>query len=380
MKGRRKYSLEFREQAVNRTLSGSFTIKEVANSLEISYFILRQWRAEYLKKRETELPLTDKQLKESEELKRLRKENVRLKDENSNLKKVCRHAFPRTECRLKFMELNRLEHTIKSMARTLGVSRSGYYKYLNRNKDRSVAPELTNFLQEKWLKSCKNYGFKRLFQEVKNSDLPYGARKVRKAMKLCKISGKQNKRFRPLTTDSKHGGRTAPDLVQRKFHPKEQNRIWVSDVTFIRTSFGWGYLCLILDLYSRKAVGWLLSDRNDSQLVCDTISKAVLSRNPRKGLIFHSDRGSNFCSKETRKLLIANGIRRSNSRKGNCWDNAVAESFFSSLKREIKFNTFYNIEEAERFLFDFIEVYYNRFRLHSTLGYMSPEEFERNIA
>ncbi len=115
----------------------------------------------------------------------------------------------------------------------------------------------------------------------------------------------------------------------------------------------------------------LLSDRNDSQLVCDTILKAVLSRNPRKGLIFHSDRGSNFCSKETRRLLIANGIRRSNSRKGNCWDNAVAESFFSSLKREIEYNTFYNIEEAEHLLFDFIEVYYNRFRFHSTLGYIN---------
>ncbi len=143
-------------------------------------------------------------------------------------------------------------------------------------------------------------------------------------MKLCKISGKQSKRFIPLTTDSKHGGRTAPDLVQRKFHPKIQNRIWVSDVTFIRTAFGWSYLCVILDLYSRKAVGWSLSNRNDSRLVCDTVSKAVLSRNPWKGLIFHSDRGSNFCSKETRRLLIANGIRRSNSRKGNCWDNAVA--------------------------------------------------------
>ncbi|WP_025182473.1 IS3 family transposase, partial [Leptospira interrogans] len=149
---------------------------------------------------------------------------------------------------------------------------------------------------------------------------------------------------------------------------------------FIRTSFGWSYLCVILDLYSRKTVGWSLSDRNDSQLVCDTILKAVLSRNPRKGLIFHSDRGSNFCSKETRRLLIANGIRRSNSRKGNCWDNAVAESFFSSLKREIEYNTFYNIEEAKHLLFDFIEVYYNRFRFHSTLGYMSPEDFETNIA
>lgn len=281
---------------------------------------------------------------------------------------------------MKFMESNCLEHTIESMARVLGVSRSGYYKYLKRNKAEVDISELTNFLQEKWLKSRKNYGFKRLFQEVKNSNLPYGARKVRKAMKLCKISGKQSKRFIPLTTDSKHGGRTAPDLVQRKFHPKIQNRIWVSDVTFIRMSFGWSYLCVILDLYSRKAVGWSLSNRNDSRLVCDTVSKAVLSRNPRKGLIFHSDRGSNFCSKETRRLLIANGIRRSNSRKGNCWDNAVAESFFSSLKREIEFNTFFNIEEAERFLFDFIEVYYNRSRSHSTLGYMSPEEFERNIA
>ncbi|WP_148263387.1 IS3 family transposase [Leptospira interrogans] len=380
MKGRRKYSLEFREQAVNRTLSGSFTIKEVAESLGVSYFVLRQWKAEHLKKKETEQPLPDKQLKESEELKRLRKENLRLKDENANLKKVCGHAFPRTESRLKFMKSNCLEHSIGSMARVLGVSRSGYYKYLNRHKDRSVAPELTNFLQEKWLKSRKNYGFKRLFQEVKKSNLPYGARKVRKAMKHCKISGKQRKQFRPLTTNSKHGGRIAPDLVQRKFHPNEQNRIWVSDVTFIRTSFGWSYLCVILDLYSRKTVGWSLSDRNDSQLVCDTVLKAVLSRNPRKGLIFHSDRGSNFCSKETRRLLITNGIRRSNSRKGNCWDNAVAESFFSYLKREIEYNTFYNIEEAEHLLFDFIEVYYNRFRFHSTLGYISPEEFETNIA
>ncbi|WP_139325161.1 IS3-like element IS1501 family transposase [Leptospira interrogans] len=380
MKGRRKYSPEFREQAVNRTLNGSFTIKEVAESLGVSYFVLRQWKAEHLKKKETEQPLPDKQLKESEELKRLRKENVRLKDENANLKKVCGHAFPRTESRLKFMKSNCLEHSIGSMARVLGVSRSGYYKYLNRHKDRSVAPDLTNFLQEKWLKSRKNYGFKRLFQEVKKSNLPYGARKVRKAMKHCKISGKQRKQFRPLTTNSKHGGRIAPDLVQRKFHPNEQNRIWVSDVTFIRTSFGWSYLCVILDLYSRKTVGWSLSDRNDSQLVCDTVLKAVLSRNLRKGLIFHSDRGSNFCSKETRRLLIANGIRRSNSRKGNCWDNAVAESFFSSLKREIEYNTFYNIEEAEHLLFDFIEVYYNRFRFHSTLAYMSPEEFETNIA
>ncbi|EMS81954.1 integrase core domain protein [Leptospira noguchii str. Cascata] len=140
------------------------------------------------------------------------------------------------------------------------------------------------------------------------------------------------------------------------------------------------YLCVILDLYSRKVVGWSISNSNDSKLVCTALSKAIECRNPPKGLVFHSDRGSNYCSYETRKYLLSNKIRRSNSRKGNCWDNAVAESFFGSLKREMEFNYFYKIQEAEELLFDHIEVYYNRQRSHSSLDFVSPVQFEVNAA
>jgi transposase InsO family protein len=133
---------------------------------------------------------------------------------------------------------------------------------------------------------------------------------------------------------------------------------------------------VILDLYSRKVVSWKLSTRNDSELIVGAITLAIDSRNPSKGLIFHTDRGSNYCSGEVRKILANNRIRRSNSRKGNCWDNAVAESFFATLKREIEFNVFQNLKDAKNNIFDYIEVFYNRQRSHSFLGYVSPEKFE----
>ncbi|MBW9231293.1 IS3 family transposase [Leptospira santarosai] len=382
MSKRSKYSPEFKEQAIKRTLSGSFTIKEVSRSLGISYFVLRQWRAEYMKKSEEQLPLTDKQLKESEELKKLRKENLKLKEEVTIPKKVCSHAFPRTKSRLMFMETHRFAFSIRSMANVLEVSRSGFYQFLKRSKNEleKYNPELVEFIKETWLTNRKNYGLVRLLREVKKVYSIYGARTVRKVMKLCEIRGKQEKRFRIATTNSNHGNRVAPDLVQRNFKPNQKNRIWVSDITFLRSSLGWIYLCVILDLYSRKVVGWSISNANDSKLVCTALSKAIECRNPPKGLVFHSDRGSNYCSNETRKYLLSNKIRRSNSRKGNCWDNAVAESFFGSLKREIEFNYFYRIQEAQELLFDHIEVYYNRQRSHSFLGYVSPVEFEECAA
>ncbi|WP_122952332.1 IS3 family transposase [Leptospira noguchii] len=377
-----KYSPEFKEQAVKRTLSGSFTIKEVAESLGISYFVLRQWRTENLKKSEQQNPPTDKQLKEIEELKKLRKENQKLKEENAIPKKVCSHAFERTKSRLMFMETHRFEFPIRSMANVLGVSRSGYYQFLKRSKNEleKYNPELVEFIRETWLTNRKNYGLVRLLREVKKVYSIYGARTVRKVMKLCEIRGKQEKRFRIATTNSNHGNQVAPDLVRRNFKANKKNRIWVSDITFLRSSLGWIYLCVILDLYSRKVVGWSISNANDSKLVCNALSKAIELRNPPKGLIFHSDRGSNYCSNETRKYLLVNKIRRSNSRRGNCWDNAVAESFFGSLKREMEYDYFYRIQEAEELLFDHIEVYYNRQRSHSYLDFVSPAEFEENAA
>ncbi|TGK17830.1 IS3 family transposase [Leptospira fluminis] len=378
-----KYSSEFKEQAVKRALTGSFTIKEVAKSLGISYFVLRQWKAAYVKKSEEEQnPPTDKQIKESEELRKLRKEIHRLKEENAILKKYFSHAFEGTKSRLEFMETYRGLFSVKSMARLFNVSRSRFYEYLKRRKNEldKYDPEFVKFLYETWKRHCENYGFLRLFRESKKLYPCYGARSVRKVMKLCKIKGKQEKRFRPFTTDSRHTGRIAPDLVGRGFKRSSKNEVWVSDVTYLPSSLGWLYLCVVLDLYSRKVVGWSLGLRNDSQLVKSALMKGIELRNPPKGLIFHSDRGSNYCSEETRKFLIANKIRRSNSRKANCWDNAVSESFFSTLKREIQYNYFYKLEDAKVTLFDYIEVYYNRQRLHSFIGYVSPVEFEEQVA
>ncbi|WP_156844504.1 IS3 family transposase [Leptospira wolffii] len=377
-----KYSPEFKEQAVKRTLSGSFTIKEVAESLGISYFVLRQWKAEYVKKSEEQNPPTDKQLKENEELKKLRKEVHRLREENAILKKYFSHAFEGTKSRLEFMENNRRLFSVKSMASLFNVSRSGFYEFVKRRKTaiEKYDPKFLKFIYDTWKDNDQNYGFLRLFREVKKVYPNYGARSVRKVMKLCGIKGKQEKRFRPFTTDSRHSKGIAPDLVVRNFKRASMNEVWVSDVTYLRSSLGWLYLCVVLDLYSRRVVGWSLGLRNDSDLVKSALLRGIELRNPPKGLIFHSDRGSNYCSKETRQLLMSNRIRRSNSRKGNCWDNAVSESFFSTLKREMKYNYFYRLEEAQATVFDYIEVYYNRRRLHSFLGYVSPVEFEEKAA
>lgn len=264
------------------------------------------------------------------------------------------------------------------MATFLEVSRSGFYDYVKRSKNPIGKLDLAfiNFVKETWKSSKQSYGLIRILNEVRSHSLGYGARKVKKAMNLLNIKGKQDKKFRISTTDSKHSKRIAPDLVQRKFQVEKKDEVWVSDITFIRCFAGWLYLCVILDLYSRKVVSWKISTRNDSELIVDALNQAINSRNPTKGLIFHTDRGSNYCSGEVRKVLVNNRIRRSNSRKGNCWDNAVAESFFATLKREIEFNVFQNLKDAKNNLFDYIELFYNRQRSHSFLGYVSPENFE----
>ena len=276
------------------------------------------------------------------------------------------------------MATYRKEFKVTSMATCLDVSRSGFYDYVKRLKNPigTLDIALIDFVKETWKSSKKNYGLIRILNKVKESSYECGARKVRKAMNLLGIQGKQDKKYRISTTDSKHSKRIAPDLVQRKFKVETRDEVWVSDVTFIKCFTGWLYLCVILDLYSRKVVSWKISMTNDSELIVDALNLAIISRNPSKRLIFHSDRGSNYCSNDVRKLLANNKIRRSNSRKGNCWDNAVAESFFATLKREIEFNVFQNLKDAKNNLFDYIEVFYNRQRSHSFLGYVSPEKFE----
>jgi transposase InsO family protein len=195
-------------------------------------------------------------------------------------------------------------------------------------------------------------------------------------MALADVKAKQKKKFK-VTTDSKHNLPVAPNLLDREFTVKEPNRVYVGDITYIWTQEGWLYLAIVLDLFSRQVVGWSMNQRMTKDLVKDALRMAYWRRKPAPGAIFHSDRGSQYCSKEFQSQLKAYQIISSMSRKGNCWDNAVAESFFGSLKTErVFFSNYRTRESARQDITDYIEMFYNSRRLHSHLGYLSPREFE----
>jgi transposase InsO family protein len=195
-------------------------------------------------------------------------------------------------------------------------------------------------------------------------------------MKLADVAAKQKKKFK-VTTDSKHNLPVAPNLLNRQFEVKEPDKVYVSDITYIWTHEGWLYLAVVIDLFSRQVVGWSMNKRMTSKLIMDALQMAIWRRSPSLGLVFHSDRGSQYCSNNFQKMLKTHGMVSSMSRKGNCWDNAVAESFFGSLKTErIFFANYSTRENARRDVVDYIEMFYNSNRRHSYLGYVSPKEFE----
>ncbi len=196
-------------------------------------------------------------------------------------------------------------------------------------------------------------------------------------MNLAGVAAKQKKKFK-VTTDSKHNLPVAPNLLDRQFKVKEPDQFYVSDITYIWTQEGWLYLAVVIDLFSRQVVGWSMSSRMKTDLVINALTMARWRRHPGARVIFHSDRGSQYCSKKFQKELKMYGMISSMSRKGNCWDNAVAESFFGSLKTErIFFVNYKTRENARRDIVDYIEMFYNSQRRHSYLGYISPKEFEK---
>ena len=199
-------------------------------------------------------------------------------------------------------------------------------------------------------------------------------------MKLAGVEAKQKKKFK-ATTDSKHDLPVAPNLLDRNFKTSSPDRAYCGDITYIWTREGWLYLAVVLDLFSRQVVGWSMSNRINKDLVRNALRMALWRRRPEAGLVFHSDRGSQYCSNKFQKMLTDNGMLSSMSRKGDCWDNSVVESFFGSLKIERVFDENYSTrEEARRDIVDYIEMFYNSKRRHSYLGYLSPKEFEKKMA
>lgn len=281
--------------------------------------------------------------------------------------------------RYAFIEDHRTTWPIAIQCRVLAVSRSGYYQWRRRPVSERVKrrESLTAQIREFHVGHHASYGSPRVHRELRARGDKVNEKTVAKVMREAGIQAKSQRQFRVTTTDSNHTQPVAENVLNREFLAEKRNHKWVADITYIATLEGWLYLAAVIDLFTRKVVGWSMSERIDSRLVVDALEMAVSRELPDAGLVAHSDRGVQYASEHYQGVLTQHDIQCSMSRKGNCWDNAPAESFFATLKKELVHHEVYETRtEARASLFDYIEVFYNRERRHSALGYVSPVAFE----
>jgi transposase InsO family protein len=264
----------------------------------------------------------------------------------------------------------------------MGVSTGGYYRW-RKNPGSSREKEnvrLVTHIKSIHEESKKTYGSPRIHVELRSRGIQCGKNRVAMLMRNKGIRGRHKRKYK-ATTDSNHTMPVHENRLNRSFGVESANKSWAADITYIWTREGWLYLAVILDLFSRRVIGWSMKKRIEKQLVVDALLMALGQRKPERGILHHSDRGSQYASKEYQTLLKQAGLGCSMSRRGNCWDNAVVESFFSTLKREwVQGKVYQTRSEARADIFYFIETWYNRRRRHSTLGYLCPVEFEKAAA
>jgi transposase InsO family protein len=280
--------------------------------------------------------------------------------------------------KFEFILAEKASWPIAFMCDRLEVSKSGFYAWCGRPRSsRSLADQrLLAQIRVVHAESNGRYGSPRVHRELSAKGIQASKHRIARLMRENGLRGRRRRRFRH-TTDSNHAMPIAPNTLARDFTAQAPNEVWVTDITYIATREGWLYLAAILDLYSRRVVGWSMSERMTRQLVLDALSMAVRARTPPVGLLHHSDRGSQYASADYRAALAAAGMECSMSRKGDCWDNAVAESFFSTLKAELVHEADWATRvEARTAIFEYLEVFYNRRRRHSSIGYVSPVAFE----
>ena len=282
--------------------------------------------------------------------------------------------------RLKYawIDKQRREFPLPDMCTVLAVSISGYRAWRRGGKPdrtRLSDPQAVALVKSIHAEVKAAYGSRRMHRELQGRGHRIGLSRVERLMSEHGIRARHKRRFK-ATTDSKHSMLVAPNLLQRNFTPQAPNRVWAGDITYIHTGEGWLYLAIVLDLFNREVVGWSIKTRMTADIVTDALTMAWFRRKPGAGVIFHSDRGSQYASQAMCARLQEYGMTASMSRKGDCWDNAPSESFFNSLKNERVHGTNYATRaDAEADLFQYIEVFYNRSRRHSTLGYSSPIQF-----
>jgi len=278
-----------------------------------------------------------------------------------------------------FIRAHDFEFRIRRMCEVLRVSRSGYYGWRVRpeskrsQQDRVLLAEIRKVHE----RNKQAYGAAKTWRALRQAGVECGKHRVARLRRFDGIEARRKRKFR-LAYQARQSAPPAPNLLQAPFQASRPDRVWVADITFIATRSGWLYLAVLLDLYSRRIVGWSMKERPTQELVSEALKMAVEQRRPEPGLLHHSDQGIQYSSGVYLRLIKQNGVVRSMSRKGNCYDNAVVESFFSSLKNElIHHRDYHNREEARSEIFDYIELFYNRQRLHQSLGYQTAIGYEK---
>ena len=281
-----------------------------------------------------------------------------------------------------WIRVHTTEFPIGAMCRVLNVSQSGYYAWKRRRPSaQQVRREQLSDGIVKFHKACKGvYGYRKIHEDIMETfENPCCLETVRRIMKRKGLRSTRGRKF-VVTTNSNHAMPVAENILDRDFETDAPNQKWVADITYIPTHQGWIYLATVMDLYARRIVGWATSKHIDTTLISDALHKAIKARQPLEGLLHHSDRGSQYASKEYRKTLDLFKMKCSMSRKGNCWDNAPMERFFSSLKSEwLRDKIFPTHEAATSAIFEYIETFYNPKRRHQALGYQSPIQYENNM-
>jgi putative transposase len=281
--------------------------------------------------------------------------------------------------RFRFIAAEKVSYSVVRLCGVLEVSTSGFYAWARRQPSQRSHHDaaLTEHIRSVYAKSHCTYGAPRIHAELRANGTRVSKKRVARLMRIAGLAGRCPKRFRRTTIPAVTPAAQPPDLVRRDFKPRAPNRLWISDITYVRTWEGWLYLAVILDAFSRRVVGWALADHLRTELATDALQMALTSRRPAPGLIHHSDRGGQYLSAAYIGMLASYGVRSSVGRPGTCWDNAAAESFFATLKTELIHRAIWPTRRhARTAIFNYVEGFYNRLRRHSTLHYRSPADFE----
>ncbi|WP_139386004.1 IS3 family transposase [Salmonella enterica] len=372
MSGKR-YPEEFKIEAVKQVVDRGYSVSSVATRLDITTHSLYAWIKKYGPDSSTNKEQSDAQA----EILRLQKELKRVTDERDIFKKS--RGVLRKAVRLRYAFIRDNTHCwpVRLLCRVLDVHPSGFYAWLQQpHSQREQANQmLTGQIKQFWLESGCVYGYRKIHLDLRDTGQQCGVNRVWRLMKRAGIKAQVG--YRSPRARKGEDSIVAPDRLQRQFNPDAPDERWVTDITYIRTHEGWLYLAVVVDLFSRKVIGWSMQPRMTKEIVLNALLMALWRRNPQKAVLVHSDQGSQYTSYEWQSFLKSHGLEGSMSRRGNCHDNAVAESFFQLLKRErIKKKIYGTREEARSDIFDYIEMFYNSKRRHGSSDKMPPTEYE----